>query len=84
MIFDSKISSLEERANLGTLSMDKLHGIFTTYDMRTKQLNPLTKEETFKASKNINKKHRKNSKPSCNCNDDSNEYEEMDNFIRKL
>jgi hypothetical protein len=36
MIFDPNISSLEERAELDTLSMDELHGILTTYEMRTK------------------------------------------------
>ena len=36
MRFDSKISALEEREDLGTLSMDELHGIFTVYKMRTK------------------------------------------------
>jgi hypothetical protein len=35
MRFDPKISSLEEREYIDTLSMDKLHGIFTTYEMRT-------------------------------------------------
>ena len=38
MIFDPKISALEERSDLN--SMDKLHGIFTTYEMRTEQENP--------------------------------------------
>jgi tellurite resistance protein len=60
MRFDSKISSLEEREDLGTLSMDELHGIFTAYEMRTEQENPVTKEATFKASKKTKKKHKKN------------------------
>ena len=34
MIFDPKISSLEEIVDLGTLSMDKIHGIFIAYEMR--------------------------------------------------
>jgi hypothetical protein len=34
VILDPKISSLEERVNLDTLSMDKLHGMFTAYEMR--------------------------------------------------
>jgi hypothetical protein len=53
MRFDLKISSLEERENMSTLSMDKLHGILTAYEMRTKQDNPSKKEENFKSSKNI-------------------------------
>jgi hypothetical protein len=36
MRFYPKISSLEERADLDTLSMDELHGMFTAYEMRTK------------------------------------------------
>jgi hypothetical protein len=35
MRFDPKISSLEERENIGMLSMDELHGMFTTYEMGT-------------------------------------------------
>jgi hypothetical protein len=34
MRFDPNISSLEEREDLSMLSMDELHGIFTTYEMR--------------------------------------------------
>ena len=37
MIFDSKVSALEERKDLDKLSMDELHGILTAYEMRTKQ-----------------------------------------------
>jgi hypothetical protein len=36
--------------------MDKLHGIFTTYDMRTEQENSDIKEADFKASKRSNQK----------------------------
>jgi hypothetical protein len=35
MIFDPKISTLEERIDLKSISMDELHGIFTAYEMRT-------------------------------------------------
>jgi hypothetical protein len=84
MRFDPKISSLEEREDLGTLSMDELHGIFTAYEMRTEQENPVMKEKTFKASKKTKKKNKKKSKPGCSCSDDSDEDEEMANFVRKL
>jgi hypothetical protein len=33
MRFDPKISVLEERSDLNSISMDELHGIFTTYEM---------------------------------------------------
>jgi hypothetical protein len=51
MRFDPKISSLEERVDLDSISMDELHGIFTAYEMRTEQKNPDIKETTFKAPK---------------------------------
>jgi hypothetical protein len=54
MRFDPKISVLEERSDLNSISMDELHGIFTAYEMRTEQENPDVKEATFKASKRSN------------------------------
>jgi hypothetical protein len=82
--FDPKISALEERKNIDILSIDKLHGIFTAYEMRIEQENPVMKEETFKESKKIKKRNKKNSKPDCSYNDDSKEDEEVENFVRKL
>jgi hypothetical protein len=35
MIFDPTISTLEERTNMDSISMDELHGIFTAYEMGT-------------------------------------------------
>jgi hypothetical protein len=87
MRFDPKIPSLEERADLATLSMDKLHGILTTYETRTEEDSPPRNEATFKASNKRKKnKQETKSKPNsyCSYNDDSNEDEEMVNFIRKL
>jgi hypothetical protein len=55
MRFDSKISTLEERVDLDTMTMDELHGILTAYEMRTEQDNLVTKEATFKASKKTKK-----------------------------
>jgi hypothetical protein len=62
MIFDPKISALEEREDLDSISMDKLHGIFTTYEMRTEQENPDIKEAAFKASKGSKKKGKQQEK----------------------
>jgi hypothetical protein len=62
MIFDPKISTLEERADINSISMDKLHGVFKAYEMRTEQENPDIKEASFKASKRSNKKGKKNEK----------------------
>jgi hypothetical protein len=33
--FNPKISTLEERSDLNSISIDELHGIFTAYEMRT-------------------------------------------------
>jgi hypothetical protein len=62
MIFDPKISALEERVDLKSISMDELHGIFTAYEMRTEQENPDIKEASFKASKRSKKKGKKKKK----------------------
>jgi hypothetical protein len=35
MIYDAKISTIEDRPDLDTLTVDQLHGIFTAYEMRT-------------------------------------------------
>jgi hypothetical protein len=40
MGFDPKILTLEERSNLNSISIDELHGIFTSYEIRTEQENP--------------------------------------------
>jgi hypothetical protein len=42
------------------------------------------KEAAFKASKKKKTQNKKNSKLDCSCNDDSKEYEEVENFVRKL
>ena len=59
MRFNPKISTLEERSDLNSISMDELHGIFIAYEMRTEQENPNLKEATFKASKR-SKQNKKN------------------------
>jgi hypothetical protein len=83
MRFDPKISSLEERSGLNSVIMDELHGIFTTYEMRTEQENPDVKEETFKASKRSKKKEKQQEEHSSN--NDVLEYdEEVANFIKRL
>jgi hypothetical protein len=56
MRFNAKISALEERLDLDSIIMDKLHGIFTAYEMRIEQENQYVKETTFKASKRSKQK----------------------------
>jgi hypothetical protein len=83
MRFDPKISTLEERSDLNSISMDELHGIFTAYEMRTEQENPDIKEATFKASKKSKKKGRKKEEHSSN-SDVSKDDEEVANFVKRL
>jgi hypothetical protein len=83
MRFDPKISTLEERSDLNSISMDELHGIFTAYEMRTEQENPDVKEATFKASKRSKKKEKQQEEHSNN-SDVSEDDEEVANFIKRL
>ena len=79
MRFYHKISTLEERADLDSISMDELHGIFIAYEMRTEQENPDIKEAAFKPSKRSKQKEHNN-------NNEFSKYdeEEVANFVRKL
>jgi hypothetical protein len=56
MRFDPKISALEERTYMDSISMDELHGIFTAYEMRTKQENPVTKEASIQSIQEVKEK----------------------------
>jgi hypothetical protein len=75
MRFDPKISALDERAYLSTISMDEIHEIFAGYEMRTNQYNSSKTKSTFKASKKTKKKKKPESKPNYNCSDDLDEDE---------
>jgi len=79
MRYDAKISSIEDRYDLISLTVDQLHGIFTEYKMTTGN-NKSTKNETdFKASKTkINHKKKPQS-----CHHEESDVEEA-NFIIKL
>jgi hypothetical protein len=83
MRFDPKISTLEERSDLNSISMDELHGIFTAYEMRTEQENPDIKEAAFKASKKSKQKGRQKEEHSNN-SDVSEDDEEVANFVKRL
>jgi hypothetical protein len=63
--------------------MGALHGILASYKMRTKHDNPSKKEATLKSS-NETREIKKKSKSSCRCSDDSDEDEEIANFVRRL
>jgi hypothetical protein len=83
MRFEPKISTLEEGSDLNSISMDKLHGIFTAYEIRTGQENPDIKEAAFKASKNSKQKGRQKEEHSSN-SDVSEDDKEEANFVKRL
>jgi hypothetical protein len=83
MRFDPKISALEERLDINSISMDELHGIFIAYEMRIEQKNPDIKEEAFKVSKKSKQKGREKEEHSNN-NDVSEDDEEVANFVKRL
>jgi hypothetical protein len=79
MRYDAKISSVEDRSDLSSLTVDQLHGIFTAYEMRTGNNKSAKDETTFKAFKTkINQKQKPQS-----CHHEESDVEEA-NFIRKL
>ena len=55
MKYDSKVSTLEEIYELDLMTVDEIHGIFTSYEMRTWLNEPSIKEVAFKVSKEPNK-----------------------------
>jgi hypothetical protein len=59
MRFDPNISTLKERTDLDSISMDELHGIFTTYEMRIEQEKSFTKEQHSKHPRRQRKRARK-------------------------
>jgi hypothetical protein len=83
MRFNPKISALEERLDMNSIRMDELHGIFTSYEMRTKQENLDVKEAAFKASK-ISKKKKKEQEEYSGNNTVSKDDEEVAKFIKRL
>jgi hypothetical protein len=83
MRFNPNISALEERSDLDSISMDELHGIFTTYEMRTEQENPDVKEAAFKASKRLKQKKKEQEEYS-NISDGLEDDEEVANFVKRL
>ena len=82
MRFDSKISAIEERSDLNTMTMDKFHGILIAYEMRIEQEDLAEKEASFKVT-NRRRTIKQKSKTEYNSDDDSDTEEEA-NFVRKL
>ena len=83
MRFDCKISAIEERSNLNTMTMDEIHGTLTAYEMKIEQEDPVGKEAAFRVcNKRGTSKQKRKSKYN-NHDDESNNEEEV-NFVRKL
>jgi hypothetical protein len=83
MRFNPKISTLEEISDLNSISMDKLHGIFTAYEMRTENENPNVKEVTFKEFK-ISKQKKQQQEEYNDNSDISKDDEEVASFVKIL
>ena len=83
MRFHSKLSAIEERSDLNTMTVDKLHGNLTTCEMRIEQEDPTGKEATFKVS---NKRGTSKQKPKLEYinDEDESDNEEEASFMRKL
>ena len=76
--FNSKISALEERTYLKTMTIDQLHGTLVAYEMRIEDEDTSTKEAAFKvSSKQAGKNKLTKDKPTSDEFDD----EEISNFV---
>jgi hypothetical protein len=79
LIFDAKVFIIEEIKDLDKLTIDELHGILTTYEMRIEKEKPSKRELFFKATKKMKNKEHK----SRDCSSFESDTEEA-NFVRKL
>ena len=55
MVYNPKISTLQDRDDIDKLTMEELYGILMDYEMRIGQDNSQKKEASFKSSKVSNK-----------------------------
>ena len=51
MAYNPKVSTLEDRENISSLTLDELYGILIAYELRIGQENHSKEEETFKVLK---------------------------------
>ena len=56
MKYDSKVSTLEERDDIDLVTVDELHGILTTYEMRIGLNESSRKEEDLKPHPKTNQR----------------------------
>jgi hypothetical protein len=79
ILYNPKVSTLEDRENLDKLTMDELYGILTTYELRLRHENLPKGEATFKVLKKT-----KNQKQKCQPSHHEESNEEEANFSKKL
>jgi hypothetical protein len=79
ILYNPKVSSLEDRENLDKLAMDELYGILTTYELRLGHENLPQGEAAFK----VLKKTKGQKKKTQSCHHEESDVEEA-NFINKL
>ena len=78
MLYNPKLSTLEDRENLKDLTMDELYGILTTYELRLGHENPPKGDATFK----VLKKTKNQTKKYQTSHHEESDVEEA-NFIKK-
>ena len=78
MRYDANISTIEDRHDLDTLTVDQLYGIFTAYEMRTRNDKSSKRETNFKSSK-TKMRQEKNANDKLSYISD----EEISNFMKK-
>ena len=79
MIYNPKVSAIEDRENLSTLTLDELYGILTAYELGIGRENFPKEEATFKVLKKT-----KSDKSKIQTSHHEESDEEEANFIKKL
>ena len=80
MIYNPKVSTLEDREDINKLTLDELYGMLILYELRIGIENHSKEETTFKVLKEI-----ENQKSKLQSNSQEESYdEEESNFIKKL
>ena len=80
MVYNPKVSTLEDREDIIKLTLDKLYGILIAYELRIRRENHSKEETTFKVLK---KTEDQKSKLQSSSQEESYDEEEA-NFIKKL
>jgi hypothetical protein len=80
MVYNPKVSTLEDKEDINKLTLDELYGILIAYELRIGRENHSNKETTFKVLK---KTEDQKSKLQSSSQEESYDEEES-NFIKKL